>query len=245
MTDKPKLCAATTKSGAPCKNKAQPNSNYCYVHRNLAVSAPSKTPVDNKPKPTTAKSSKSAARPAAKPVAKATKATTSPTVEPVEKPPLNQIAVELDRVVDEIRTHVPDYTPPPFSPQALMAMLKENLHRFTPELQLDIVNRLKANLEDADPHSLVEPETWKSLWYMLNYSLNSQSSTFKDQLAHRLSTLPGVAQLSNWTSNLDAPSAKELLDVETWKGAWHVLNHSLKAQADELKRKWTGDAEEK
>ncbi len=27
-------CAATTKSGEPCKLPAQPGSSYCFVHRN-------------------------------------------------------------------------------------------------------------------------------------------------------------------------------------------------------------------
>jgi microcompartment protein CcmL/EutN len=30
------LCAATTKSGEPCKLPAQPGSAYCFVHRKLA-----------------------------------------------------------------------------------------------------------------------------------------------------------------------------------------------------------------
>jgi ethanolamine utilization protein EutM len=30
------LCAATTKSGEPCKLSAQPGSKYCFVHRNQA-----------------------------------------------------------------------------------------------------------------------------------------------------------------------------------------------------------------
>jgi microcompartment protein CcmL/EutN len=32
------LCAATTKSGEPCKLAAQPGSAYCFVHRNQAQS---------------------------------------------------------------------------------------------------------------------------------------------------------------------------------------------------------------
>ncbi len=244
MTDQPKLCAATTKSGAPCKNKAQPNSDYCYVHRNLAVSAPSKLPAGSKPKPT-AKAAKSAVPAATKPVALAAKAPTSPTPKPKASTPLDQLAVELDKVVDEIRAQLPDYTPPPFSLQALKKTLQENMHRFTPELQSDILNRLKADAEELDPHRLVELETWKSLWYMLNYSVQSQSSTFKEQLANRLAALPGVAQLSDWKSSWDGTSPKDLLDVDTWKDAWHLLNHSLKVQTDELKRKWAGDKEEK
>lgn len=234
MTDQPKLCAATTKSGAPCKNKAQPNSDYCYVHRKQTVSASDK-PTKSK---STAKAPPSSARVAAKSTIK-----TAP--KPDKHAPLAELARELDKVVDEIHAQLPNYTPPPFSPQALITMIKQNSHRFTPELQRDIVNQLKASIDEADPHSLVEPETWKSLWYMLNYSFQAHTSTLREQLADRLSALPGVAQLSDWTSNLEAPSPKELLDADTWKSAWHVLNHSLKEQADELKRKWTGDTAEK
>src|SRR4051794_1358828 len=103
MTDERKLCAATTKSGAPCKNKAQAGSDYCYVHRNLAVNA------------------------APAPEAKRGVA---------QSAQFHELITELDQLVNEMRAQLPDYTPPAFSPQALIALLKENLHRFTPEMQL-------------------------------------------------------------------------------------------------------------
>ncbi|MDQ3247982.1 MAG: hypothetical protein M3Q45_02125, partial [Chloroflexota bacterium] len=129
MTTKP--CAATTKSGAPCKNKAQTDSNYCYTHRNQAVAA-------------TAPASSASAQ-------------------------FNRLIDELNSLAGELRTQLPDYTPPTFSAGALVSLLRENLHRFTPELQVDLARQLKANLEGTSPQDLVDPETWKGLWYVLNY----------------------------------------------------------------------------
>src|SRR4051812_26119919 len=114
MTDEHKPCAATTKSGAPCKNKALTGSVYCYVHRNLAVK--------DAPAPKRKKAIKTASTPKmSAPAAKS---------EGAHNTQFHELITELDNLVNEIRTQLPDYTPPPFSPHALVAMLKENLHHF-------------------------------------------------------------------------------------------------------------------
>lgn len=210
MPDERKPCAATTKSGAPCKNKAQPGSDYCYTHRSLAV----KTPPPPKPEAASAQS-----------------------------PQFNALLQELDQLVNELRAQIPEYMPPPFSPQALIGLLKENLHRFTPEFQLDIVRQLKSNLEGTTPQDLIDPETWKGMWYILNYSMQTQSKALSEHLYERIAGLPGVALLTDLKHNLEGASPKDLLDLDTWKGAWYILNYSLKAQAEEMKRKLLGGAE--
>ncbi len=144
----------------------------------------------------------------------------------------------------ELRAHIPDYTPPDFSPQALAALLRENLHHFTPEMQLDIARQLKSNLEGTSPKDLVDPETWQGMWYILNYSIGLQSDALKDRLSNRLAALPGVATWTDLRSNLEGTSPKDLLDVDTWKGAWYILNHSLRHQAGEIKRKLLGEEEQ-
>jgi len=155
----------------------------------------------------------------------------------------NELISELNEVMQELRAQIPDYTPPDFSPQALVALLRENLHRFKPEMQLDIVRQLKANLEGTSPKDLVDPETWKGMWYILNYSIGLQSEALKERLSTRLAALPGVATLTDLCSNLEGASPKDLLDVDTWKGAWYILNHSLRHQAGEIKRKLLGQDE--
>lgn len=226
MTNDRKPCAATTKSGEPCKNKAQDGSDYCYVHRALAAQAEPKS----KKKTTKAAPAPQPSVPAAKNQA-------------ASHPQFNELIVELDKLVSDLRAQIPEYAPPPFSPHALVALLKENLHRFTPEMQLDIVSQLKSNLEGTTPQDLVDPETWKGMWYILNYSMQLQSKAISERLSERLSGLPGVAFLSDLKGNLEGTSPKDLLDVDTWKGAWYILNHSLRVQADEVKRKLLGGAE--
>lgn len=210
MPDERKPCAATTKSGAPCKNNAQPGSDYCYTHRHLAVKA--------KPTPTSVAAEAQSAQ-------------------------FSELLHELDSLVNDLRAQIPEYTPPPFSPQALVGLLKENLHRFTPELQLDIVRQLKSNLEGTTPQDLIDPETWKGFWYILNYSMQMQSKALSEQLYERIAGLPGVALLTDLRHNLEGTSPKDLLDIDTWKGAWYILNYSLKAQADEMRRKLLGKEE--
>ena len=80
MTNDRKPCAATTKSGEPCKNKAQDGSDYCYVHRALAAQA------EPKPKKKTAK-----AAPSPQPSAPAAKN------QAASHPQFKELIVELDR----------------------------------------------------------------------------------------------------------------------------------------------------
>ena len=37
MSESARTCQATTKLGAPCKNRAQAGSKYCSVHRQLSA----------------------------------------------------------------------------------------------------------------------------------------------------------------------------------------------------------------
>ncbi|MDQ3248157.1 MAG: hypothetical protein M3Q45_03000 [Chloroflexota bacterium] len=99
---------------------------------------------------------------------------------------------------------------------------------------------LKANLEGASAQDLVDPEAWQGMWYVLNYALQTQSTALKAGLSSRLAGLPGVALLADLKGNLAGTSPKDLLDVDTWKGAWYVLNHSLRHGAGEIKRKLLG-----
>lgn len=98
-----------------------------------------------------------------------------------------RLAEELDRLIERLQHMQPNYTPPPFSPQQLVDAVERNLGRFSPEMALAVVEKLR----NAVSEDLFDIDTWKGVWYMLNYSLEGQ----KDFLKRRLS---GEYETDEW-----------------------------------------------
>jgi 1-acyl-sn-glycerol-3-phosphate acyltransferase len=103
-----------------------------------------------------------------------------------------ELAEELDKLIERVRAASPEYTPPPFSPRRLLNLIEENLERFSPELRLGILKRLQSALSE----DLLDVDTWKGVWYMLNYSLQFQT----DLLNRRLT---GEYETDEWGLDLE------------------------------------------
>lgn len=88
-----------------------------------------------------------------------------------------ELRQELDDLVRRLRALRPDYEPPAFSPQNMLDMLKRNLPGLPSRPHFGISERLRETLgEDFDAFDL---ETWKGLWFMINYSLQYQADFVK------------------------------------------------------------------
>lgn len=148
----------------------------------------------------------------------------------------------INELAAEIQQEAPAYQPPPFSPQALLALVQENLRRVTSDVHLPVVEELVNNLKGTKPEDLVDPETWKGLWYILNYTAQAESKQALEQLEQRIAALPGGQTLVDLKNNLEGASPSDLLDVNTWKGAWVVLTSAVQAQAEELQKNLAGKA---
>ncbi len=250
MSDERKQCAAITKAGTRCKNKALPGSDYCRVHQHLAQ-APGEGPTaPAKPKPkraarsAKARSRKAAGQAKASPQAGQPEESAGPQPTPAQKEEFDQLLAELNRLAEELRRLQPDYSPPPFSPQAFLSLLKENIGRFTPSVQMDILQELQRNLQGASPKDLIDPDTWKGLWVIMNCMVQAETSSMREKLVKRLESLPGTALILDLGRNLQGTSPKEFLEPDTWKGMWYILNHTAQLQLQEMRRKLMGDEEE-
>lgn len=198
MSEAARTCQATTKLGAPCKNKVQPGSRYCAVHRQLS------------------------AHKAEAPVAAA--------------------VGSINQVAEELRQSAPAYQPPPYSPQAFLALLQQNAEQLAGKVP--VLGELRHNLEGTKPEDLVDPETWKGLWYILNYTAQAQSKQALDAAVERLARLPGGDTLLLVKSAIEDASPKDLLDLDTWRGAWVIVNAAVLVHANEVKRRVLGEQEE-
>jgi 1-acyl-sn-glycerol-3-phosphate acyltransferase len=85
---------------------------------------------------------------------------------------------ELDALVERLQAITPGYEPPAFTPQRLLDLVKKNLGRFSPEMGLAVLEKLRASISQ----DLLDVDTWKGIWYMLNYSLDYQADLLKRRL---------------------------------------------------------------
>ena len=214
MSESVRRCQATTKLGAPCKNRAQEGSKYCAVHRQLSAGAEEGPEV-----------------------------APAPVAETAPQPAQVMAAVSgVNQVADDLRKAAPSYQPPPYSPQALLDLLRHNAEHLADKVP--VLGELRHNLEGTKPEDLVDPETWKGLWYILNYTAQAQSKQAVDAVVERLAKLPGGDTLLLVKSTVESTSPKDLLDIRTWQGAWVILNAAVQAQANEVKRRVLGQGEE-
>lgn len=219
----PSPCAALTKAGNPCKNSAMEGSDYCYVHQNVAQDSPS-------PAMTEAEAELLARK--------------------------KELLAELDELVADLKTAVPQTTASPYNPVQLLTYLRQNLSQFTPEMQLGILE----NFQGMTREDMLDIETWKGLGYMLSYSAKFQAGQLRDKMNEQLpKPLQPDNMLSFVKSNIDrftpevakgimdslqGATREDLMDPETWKGLWYMINYSVQFQAEQLKQKFTGETNE-
>ena len=87
------------------------------------------------------------------------------------EPSRAELIEELNRLVERIQAYSPDYEPPSYSPKRLLDVFGENVHNLAPGL----IDKIRSGLSS----DLFDPDTWKGLWFMLNYTLEYQADFFK------------------------------------------------------------------
>lgn len=223
MSDEATRCTATTKAGTPCKNRAMAGLTVCRVHAPVTEPATDGPAVE----------------------------TDEPT--PEQRHQFEATIAEINRLAKKLQEMVPGYVPPAFSPTELARLLKENMERFTPEMRLDILRDLQAGLSGPSAKDLLDLDTWKGLWFLLNYSAESQSRTLFTEMRqvvgslpgmNLLASLPGANTVSEVMNMLEGSSPRDFMDVDTWKGIWYIVNYSLKYEMDEMRKRIMGETDE-
>lgn len=82
---------------------------------------------------------------------------------------------ELDELVERLREIQPDYEAPPFSVCNLFNLIKKNMPGIPFRIQSGITERLSEIINE----DLLDIETWKGLWFMINYSIQYQADFVK------------------------------------------------------------------
>lgn len=139
--------------------------------------------------------------------------------------------------------------PQPIKPKTVIQSVRNSLDRITPE----VAKEMAANLEGASRSDLMDLETWKGLAYMLAYSTQFQAVQAKDKLNEQLpdpfkpDTIFGLVRggFDRFTpdvakqilASFEGATTEDLLDPDTWKGVWYMLNYSLQFQAEQLRQR--------
>lgn len=224
MSDETRPCGATTKAGDPCKNNAQEGSDYCHIHRNY--------------RPTVAPLSASTSQPApaaAQPTAAASG---------MDREEFRKLVAELNDLAEQLRGIDARFTPPPLTLEGLGALLQENIYRFTPQAQREIIDTLRSSFAGTTKDDLVNPETWKGFWFVLNYMAQNQKQEAMEKVSRQLERIPGFALLGDLAAGLKDAKPSDFLEPETWKGLYYILNYSAKTQVEQMKQRILGQDEE-
>jgi 1-acyl-sn-glycerol-3-phosphate acyltransferase len=86
-----------------------------------------------------------------------------------------ELREELDALVERLREMQPEYEPPPFSVRNMLNLFKQNMPDLPVRLQSDFTERLRKVVNE----DLLDVETWKGLWFMINYSIQYQADFVK------------------------------------------------------------------
>ena len=140
-----------------------------------------------------------------------------------------------------------------YSPVGLLTMVRQNVRKLAPDVQIDILR----NFQDMSAEDLRDLDTWKGLAYMMAYSARFQAGQVRGKMSETINRAvpepvqPGrLWQLSKSGINRITPdiarqifstfqgaTREDLMDPDTWKGVWYMINYSLQFQAEQLKQR--------
>jgi 1-acyl-sn-glycerol-3-phosphate acyltransferase len=96
----------------------------------------------------------------------------------------SRLIEELDELIERLQAINPDYTPPAFTPQRMIELVQQNLSKFSPEMGLALLGKLRSSISS----DLLDVDTWKGIWYMVNYSLDAQADLLKRRMTGEYET---------------------------------------------------------
>ncbi len=107
--------------------------------------------------------------------------------EPEDAEELRQeLIAELDELIERLKQQDPQYEPPPFSTGRLLDLLRERGSELPDDLQLSVLQKLRGAIRE----DVFDIDTWKGLWYMLNYELEFRSDQVKRRFTGDYETDP-------------------------------------------------------
>lgn len=164
-----------------------------------------------------------------------------------------ELLAELDELVTELRAAIPEAGADAYSPMFFLSYIRTGMNRLAPEVQLGILESLEGMTTD----DLMDIDTWKGMAYMASYSARFQAGQLKDKMNETLppplqpdTTIGLVKQVldkftpeiaKNIMETLQGATREDLMDLDTWRGVWTMLNYSLQFQFNQLRDRVRGE----
>ena len=95
-----------------------------------------------------------------------------------------QLLKEFEELAGRLRALHPGYNPPPFSPQRLLELLSEGDKHIPSALKFGLLEKVRGFVGE----DLLDADTWKGMWYVLNSSLHYQGDVLKRRLTGEYET---------------------------------------------------------
>lgn len=169
---------------------------------------------------------------------------------------LNDLVGQLQKLVPDVRTSSGSN---PYSPVGLLVLLRDNAQKLTPDVQSGMLQ----SFQGMTPEDLLDIDTWKGMAYMMTYSAKFQAGQVKDKVSGTINDVvpepiqpgrlwamgrngldritPDIAK--QVMSVFQGATPRDLLDPDTWKGLWYMINYSIQFQAEQLKNRLMGTSE--
>ena len=164
---------------------------------------------------------------------------------------------DLDDLVKDLQAKIPQVNASPalYSPLVFLTYIRKNVSRLTPDVQVGILQSFdEMTVDDA-----MDPETWKGMAYMASYSAKFRANQVKDRMNEQLpEPLQPDTMIEFVNHNVDrftpdvvkgimetfqGATKEDLMDLETWKGMWYMINYSFTFQMSQLRDKVLGEEE--
>lgn len=85
---------------------------------------------------------------------------------------------QAEQIRDRVSGTINQVVPEPIQPGRLWQMGRKGLDKITP----DFARQILSTFEGASREDLLDPDTWKGVWYMISYSLQFQAEQWKQKL---------------------------------------------------------------
>lgn len=164
-----------------------------------------------------------------------------------------ELITELDGLAAELRAAIPQAGADAYSPLFFLTYLRQNLRQYTPDVQLGVLQSFEGMSRD----DLMDVETWKGMAYMFSYSARFQANQIVGRMNEQMpEPLKPDVTVSFVKRNLDrftpevakniiemfeGATREDLMNPDTWKGIWYMLNYSLQFQVNQIKTRLLGD----
>jgi 1-acyl-sn-glycerol-3-phosphate acyltransferase len=127
-----------------------------------------------------------------------------------------ELAAELDDLIDRVSASAPEFEPPPFSVKRITALLEEILQMLPETMRLDVLKRMRSAVDQE----WLDADTWKGVWWMLNYTIQYYSDLVK-----RRGT--GEYETDDWGLDWEFVDAIRPVMTFLYKAYWRVETAGL------------------